>query len=273
MPWPSLWGEGSPKFGDLGLVQAGRTDGLCIPIDPMTFRACLRPFLLPLGPAQLLFPLSSPFQYGVCSPPGDGVRTGGSRMGPLGCQEGDEKVFWGRENVLGSPLPQKIAFFTLYPLLFWLKTSDEEQGTCTDSSDAVLHLRGFCLDRGIQQGWGWDTKSLPPILSREIKVSLQSIALIRALASPPPRAAFSGQRSNFAKLLDFLPTPCIFGSDVCVHFCKGLHRPGCWSPPPAFLGVIDEFLPRVALTQLQESSCPSPAHFGGAPVRFCRALH
>lgn len=74
-PSHALWGESSPKFGDQGRVcgaecgaagEEGRMDGCCIPIGPMTFQACLRPFLLLLHPAQLVFPLCPPLQYGVC---------------------------------------------------------------------------------------------------------------------------------------------------------------------------------------------------------------
>lgn len=158
MPWPSLWG-GPLNLASRGMFagrvrrcRGGRTDGCCIQIGPMTFRACLRPFLLLLHPAQLVFPLCPPLQYGVCLQSDDGIRMGGSWMRPLGCQEGDAEVFLGRENVLGSCRPQKIMFLHCFPAFFWLKTSDEEQCTCTDSRDAFLLLRGLCLDRSIQ--WG-----------------------------------------------------------------------------------------------------------------------
>lgn len=148
--------------------RGGRTDGRCIPIGPMTFRACLRPFLLLLLPAQLVFPLSPPLQYGVCSLCMTVSVWGAHGWHLWDVRTGMLRYFGVGESFEESPPPENLVF-THFPCLFWLKTSDEEQCTCIGSRDAVLHLRGLCLERSIQRGWGWDTKSFPPPFLGELR--------------------------------------------------------------------------------------------------------
>lgn len=138
--------------------RAGRTDGRCIPIGPMTFSGLFKAFLAPALLCPAAFPtLPSSSIWGLFA--GDDgcpyrwdlwdVRGGMLRcFGEGGCFK-------------ESPSPRKIMFFTFFSALSWLKTSDEEQCTCTGSRDAVLYLRGLCLGRSIRWRWRWDTKSFP----------------------------------------------------------------------------------------------------------------